>query len=112
MTDMTNFSAALQCEYAAHLLRKNHTVLTVGEIYGFATSAVADSYVGAAIEHLVKAADLLGFELVKKDKPATELHSNTENLSTAGEALITSSALQDIDEHAPHYCSGLSGRLA
>jgi hypothetical protein len=64
------------------------------------------------LKSIRRVADTLGFELVEKEKPATETQVNNI-LSTAGEHLQNGSpAPQDIDAARDDYSAGLSGRVA
>jgi hypothetical protein len=65
------------------------------------------------LKSIRRVADTLGFELVEKEKPATDTAQSADILSTAGEHLQNGSpAPQDIDAARDDYSAGLSGRAA
>jgi len=100
MTDMTNYRAALACQYASENLKKHHTAQCVSlhseDLAGF---TARDAF-KTALEDFEEAAGLLGFTLVKKDDAPIEPPPTPD-----------ASLLQDIDDTAPNYSAGLSGRL-
>ncbi len=79
-----NSNQQMKCNAAMHKMQDASHCLSVAFHLETYSKISADLYFGWAMDSFKIAAEALGFELVEKEKPATDTAQSSDVLSTAG----------------------------